>query len=103
MVFVAWPWVGWIRRRAAWGVGIAAALACVPIVAHQRRAAREMGMPIDIHTTIEYKTAKWLDAKMPGQRGVARGGKRGGLEGFARCTGPAAGYANARAHPEGRY
>ena len=62
-----------IPRRAAWGVGIAAALACVPIVVHQRRAAREMGKPIDIRTTIEYKTAKWLDAHMPGQRVFAPG------------------------------
>ena len=32
-----------------------------------------MGEPIDIRTTIEYKTAKWLDAHMPGQRVFAPG------------------------------
>ncbi len=71
--FVVWPWVSRIRRRTAWVLGIAAALACVPIVVHQRRTAREMGKPIDIRTTIEYKTAKWLDARMPGQRVFAPG------------------------------
>jgi hypothetical protein len=73
LAFVAWPWVARIPRRVAWGVGIAAALACVPVIAHQRRAALEMGRPIDIRTTIEYKTAKWLDARMPGQRVFAPG------------------------------
>jgi hypothetical protein len=73
LVFVAWPWVARIPRRAALGLGIVAALACVPVVVHQRRAALQMGTPIDIRTTIEYKTAKWLDARMPGQRVFAPG------------------------------
>jgi hypothetical protein len=73
LAFLAWPWMARIPWRAAWGLGIAAALACVPIVVHQRRAALEMGKPIDIRTTVEYKTAKWLDARMPGQRVFAPG------------------------------
>jgi hypothetical protein len=48
-------------------------IACVPIVKHQRRAARWIARPIDISTTIEYKTAKWLDAHMPGARVFAPG------------------------------
>jgi hypothetical protein len=49
------------------------AIACVPIVRHQRRSARWIARSIDIHTTIEYKTAKWLDAHMPGARVFAPG------------------------------
>ena len=49
------------------------AVACMPIVRHQRRSARWIERPIDIHTTIEYKTAKWLDAHMPGARVFAPG------------------------------
>ena len=71
--FLVWPLLARIPQRAAWGIGIAAALACVPIVVVQRRAAREWEKPIDIHTTIEYKTAKWLDANLPGQRVFAPG------------------------------
>jgi hypothetical protein len=71
--FLAWPWVARIPRRGAWALGTAAALACVPVVVHQYRAARDWGKPIDIRTTIEYKTAKWLDANRPGQRVFAPG------------------------------
>jgi hypothetical protein len=73
LVFVAWPWVARIPRRIAFGLGIAAALACLPIAVRQARDARRLGEPIDIRTTIEYKTAKWLDAHMPGQRVFAPG------------------------------
>jgi hypothetical protein len=45
----------------------------MPIVRHQRRSAGWIARPIDIHTTIEYKTAKWLDAHMPGARVFAPG------------------------------
>ena len=71
--FLAWPWVARIPRRGALALGGAAALACLPVVIHQHRAAREWGKPIDIRTTIEYKTARWLDTHMPGQRVFAPG------------------------------
>ena len=75
--FLLWPAVVQcalrIPRRAAWALTLAAALACVPIVVQQRRAARLWERPIDIHATIEYKTAKWLDANLPGQRVFAPG------------------------------
>ena len=73
LAFALWPLLPRIPRRAAWGLGIAAALACVPIVVQQRRVAREWAKPIDIRTTIEYKTAKWLDAHLPGERVFAPG------------------------------
>ena len=37
---------------------------------HQRRAAREMEQAHRHRTTIEYKTAKWLEAGLPGAAGV---------------------------------
>jgi hypothetical protein len=73
LVFLSWPWVARIPRRTALALGIAAALACVPVVVRQAGDARRMGEPIDIRTTIEYKTAKWLDARMPGRRVFAPG------------------------------
>ena len=75
--FVVWPWVAEravrIPRRAAWSMGIAAALACLALAVHQRRAANEWERPIDIRATIEYKTARWLDVHLPGERVFATG------------------------------
>ena len=99
LAFLAWPWVARIPRRAAWGVGIAAALACVPFVVHQRRAAREWGKPIDIRTTIEYKTAKWLEANMPGQRVFAPGTIGFWLNAFSDAPELAGGFDNGIVNP----
>ena len=99
LAFLAWPWVARIPRRAAWGVGIAAALACVPVVMHQRRAAREWGKPIDIRTTIEYKTAKWLEANMPGQRVFAPGTIGFWLNAFSDTPELAGGFDNGIVNP----
>ena len=62
-----------LPRLPAVAIILVLAAACVPIVRHQRRSARWIARPIDIHTTIEYKTAKWLDAHMPGARVFAPG------------------------------
>jgi hypothetical protein len=62
-----------LRRRPALAVALVLAIACVPVVRKQRRSARWIERPIDIHSTIEYKTAKWLDAHMPGARVFAPG------------------------------
>jgi hypothetical protein len=51
----------------------AAAAACIAVAVHQQRMAREWERPIDIRTTIEYQTAKWLDANLPGRRVFAPG------------------------------
>jgi hypothetical protein len=64
----------WLRPRGpALAIVLVLAVACMPIVRHQRRLARWVARPIDIHITIEYKTAKWLDAHMPGARVFAPG------------------------------
>src|ERR1017187_8649595 len=65
--------LGLVFRRPALVLAVLLAIACVPIVRHQRRWMRWLARPIDIHTTIEYKTAKWLDAHMPGARVFAPG------------------------------
>ena len=65
--------LGLLLRRPAIAVAVVLAIACVPIVKQQRRSARWLERPIDIQTTIEYKTAKWLDAHMPGARVFAPG------------------------------
>ena len=59
----------------SWPVALALvlAIACVPVVKKQRRSARWIARPIKIETTIEYKTAKWLDAHLPGARVFAPG------------------------------
>ena len=49
------------------------AIACVPVVKHQRRASRWIERPIEIQTTIEFKTARWLDSHMLGARVFAPG------------------------------
>ncbi|MGA2132308.1 MAG: hypothetical protein ABSH50_08455 [Bryobacteraceae bacterium] len=71
--FVIWPLAGRLNRRIAVAVALVAVLACVPLVIRQRRAAREMERPIDIHRTIEYKTAQWLNRNLPGARVFAPG------------------------------
>jgi hypothetical protein len=86
-VFLFWPAATQIAaglaslraRRPAWAalaaLAIAAALIAggVHVVKKQRRLARWMERPIDIRTTIEHKTAMWLDAHMPGARVFAPG------------------------------
>jgi hypothetical protein len=61
------------RCPASLVVALVLAIACVPVVKHQRRSARWVARPIDIRTTIEYKTAQWLDAHLPGARVFAPG------------------------------
>ena len=71
--FAVWPLAGRLNRRAAVAAAMAAVVACAPVVVRQRRAAREMERPIDIHRTIEYKTAQWLNRNLPGARVFAPG------------------------------
>jgi len=66
-----WEWL--LPRRPAIAVAVVLAIACVPIVRKQRRSARWFERPIEIRTTIEYKTGKWLDAHLPGARVFAPG------------------------------
>ncbi|MCX6631012.1 MAG: hypothetical protein NTW28_25650 [Candidatus Solibacter sp.] len=84
-VFAVWPLASWLFRRLprrlpgplglrpALVVAVVLAIACLPIVKKQRRTARWEERPIDIQATIEYKTAKWLDAHMAGARVFAPG------------------------------
>jgi hypothetical protein len=65
--------LGLVLRRPALAVVLVLAVVSLPIVRHQRRSARWIARSIDIHATIEYKTAKWLDAHMPGARVFAPG------------------------------
>jgi hypothetical protein len=97
--FALWPLVRWLswwgRRGTLWvrlpthplspsqerlfsrcptlALCLVLAIACVPVVKHQRRSARWVARPIDIRKTIEYKTAQWLDAHLPGARVFAPG------------------------------
>ena len=65
--------LGLVVRRPVFAIVLVLAIMSLPIVRHQRRSARWVARPIDIRTTIEYKTAKWLDAHMPGARVFAPG------------------------------
>ena len=71
--FLVWPLAVRIPRCARVITVCAAAAGCIAIVVHQQRIAHEMERPIDIRTTIEYQTAKWLDANQPGRRVFAPG------------------------------
>jgi hypothetical protein len=77
LVFAVWPAVRWtgsrMKRPHIVVVCAILAVACIPIIKKQRRTARWEERPIRIETTIEYKTAKWLDAHMPGERVFAPG------------------------------
>jgi hypothetical protein len=71
--FLLWPLAARMPRRARTVAACAAATACIAIAVHQQRLAQEMERPIDIRTTIEYQTARWLDANLPGRRVFAPG------------------------------
>ena len=77
VVFSVWPLMRWagthVDRRHIAGICVILMIACMPIVKKQRRTARWEERPIKIESTIEYKTAKWLDAHMPGSRVFAPG------------------------------
>jgi hypothetical protein len=57
-------------RKYGW---VAVAVACLPLIVHQHRRAREMEKPIDITTTAEYRISRWLGDHAPGQRVYAPG------------------------------
>jgi hypothetical protein len=66
-----WPLLDRTRVRNA--VIAAGAAAVVVLAIFQHRVAREWEQPIDITTTIEYKSARWLAAHMPEARVFAPG------------------------------
>ena len=70
---VLWPLLTRIPFRARTVLACAAAIGAVAIALHQRRHAFEIEKPIDIRTTIEYQTARWLDVNLPGRRVFAPG------------------------------
>jgi len=71
--FLVGPLLARIPLRVRRLAPCAAAAACIAIGVHQQRMAHKMERPIDIRTTIEYQTAHWLDANLPGQRVFAPG------------------------------
>ena len=77
LVFAVWPLLRWagsyLDRRHIVALCAILVIACTPIVKKQRRTARWEERPIKIESTIEYKTARWLNAHMPGSRVFAPG------------------------------
>ena len=73
--FSVWPAVRWREAGAQAGhrIGGFAALCCLPVIKKQRRESRWIERTLDIQTTIEYKTSKWMEANMPGSRVFAPG------------------------------
>ena len=61
-----WPLLS--RAHLRYAVACAAAIATVALALHQHHVARDWEQPIDITTTIEYRTARWLETNRPGQR-----------------------------------
>ena len=68
---ILWPLLN--RDRVRNGILCAAAAATVALAVHQHRVARDWERPIDITSTIEYKSARWLDTHLPGARVFAPG------------------------------
>ena len=67
-----WPLLQRAARFRSVAIGCAAA-AVLWLAICQHRAARDWERPIDIATTIEYKSARWLQAHRPGSRVFAPG------------------------------
>jgi hypothetical protein len=103
VVFALWPAVRWAGRHLdpRYVVGICAilAIACYPIFKKQRRIARWEERPIKIETTIEYKTAKWLDAHMRGARVFAPGSIGFWLNAFSDSPQITGGFDNGISNP----
>jgi len=57
-------------RRYAAGILV---VACIPVIVHQHRRARDMEQPIEIEKTAEYRVSRWLGEHRPGQRVFAPG------------------------------
>jgi hypothetical protein len=77
LAFLIWPLLRPLARaigpRPSFGIAVAIALLCIPIVKHQRRECRWYERTLHIEETIEYKVSKWVEAKMPGTRVFAPG------------------------------
>ncbi len=71
--FAVQPLMARLNRRAAVAVAVAGVVVCIPLVIKARRAGRAMEQPIDIRTTVEYKSAQWLNRNRPGERVFAAG------------------------------
>ncbi|MGO9262060.1 MAG: hypothetical protein ACLQU1_38030 [Bryobacteraceae bacterium] len=61
---------GIARQRAAFALIL---LACLPILLHQDRMARDMEKPIAIESTVEYEISHWLGGHLTGRRVFAPG------------------------------
>ncbi len=75
------------------------AVLAAPIAIHQHRIAREWEKPIDIRTTVEYQTARWLDGHMPGARVFAPGTIGFWLNAFGDSPQLAGGFDNGIVNP----
>ncbi|MEO8594023.1 MAG: hypothetical protein ABI759_11940 [Candidatus Solibacter sp.] len=77
VAFLAWPLVRFATRplgsRQSFGLAVAVALLCIPIVKHQRRECRWYERTLHIQDTVEYKVSTWLAANLPGSRVFAPG------------------------------
>jgi hypothetical protein len=54
-------------------IATASIMVLVTLIVHERRIARSLEAPIDIHATVEYKISHWLGQHMPGRRVFAPG------------------------------
>ncbi len=98
-----WRSVRWagthLEVRHIAGICAILAIACYPIVKKQRRTARWEERPIRIENTIEYKTAKWLDGHIPGQRVFAPGSIGFWLNAFSDAPQITGGFDNGISNP----
>lgn len=97
--FLLWPLVRKLSRRGALVAAAGVTVLCIPIVIHQRRWAHEQERPVDIRATIEYKSAKWLDAHLPGARVFASGTIGFWLNAFSDAPQLAGGFDNGILNP----
>ena len=70
------PLIQRLRPRARMALAIVLAAGASWQVVSHRRIAEEMLRPVDVARSIEYRSAKWVEAHLPGQR-VMMGGSMG--------------------------
>jgi hypothetical protein len=79
--------LGHLSRNAGWKLGWIAAVVVVILGVMQakqyRRYFRWIGRPIDIHQTVEYESAQWLQKNLPGGRVYTQGSTRFWLNAFS--------------------
>jgi hypothetical protein len=85
-VFALRPLIQLLTRRLTWRVRFALAIPLVVLAGFQAvsycRIAKEMLRPVNVAASLEYRSAKWVEANLPGQRVMMTGSMASWLDAF---------------------